>query len=108
VGALLGLAFGLGVLCMVRAASAPRAPSRRLATWRRRHAERLHQAGIDGVGPVGFVAVQLGVAFACGVGVFAITGIATIAACFGVLAVGLPPRIVARLVRRRRARLRQV
>jgi tight adherence protein B len=107
-GALLGLAAGLGLLLVWR--SGPRAPARRSrsAGWTIRRRELLRQAGIDAIGPAQLAAAQLLCAVLAFVVVLAGTRTVAVAGCFAVFGAGLPVLIVRRLRRRRQGALREL
>ncbi len=108
-GALLGLALGLGLLLIWR--SGPRAPVRTRPAadgWVARRRDLVRQAGIDGVGPAQLLGAQVVVAAVAFVVVLALTKTVAVAACFGVFGFFLPVAVVRRMRRRRQVALREV
>jgi tight adherence protein B len=108
VGALLGLVFGCGLLLIWR--SGPRAPRRRAVTTPTRIvrcADLLRQAGVDGVGPVQLLGVQLVCAVVVGAIVVGMTSTLAVA-CFAVFAFLGPIMVLQRMRRRRQVALREL
>lgn len=108
-GALLGLMLGCGLLLIWR--SGPRAPQRRSAVtsnWLLRRTDLLRQAGVDGVGSVQLLAVQLLCAVVAGVIVLVMTSTLAVAACFAVFAFFGPVMVLQRMRRRRQVALREL
>ena len=108
-GAPLGLLLGCGLLLIWR--SGPRAPQRRSAvtsTWLVRRTDLLRQAGVDGVGSMQLLAVQLLCAVVAGVIVLAMTSTLAVAACFAVFAFFGPVMVLQRMRRRRQVVLRDL
>lgn len=107
-GALLGLAFGLGLLLLWRSGS--RAPQRRSRQdgLDVRTRELLVQAGIEGVSPAQLVAVSVGCAAVAGVLVLGTSQVPAIALAFAGFAGAAPLAMVRRRRARRRVELREL
>src|SRR5580765_1201011 len=107
-GALLGLVFGCGLLLIWR--SGPRAPQRRATgpSWADRRRELLHQAGVDGVGPLQLIGAETLCGLVAAVLVLALTRTVAVAVCFAVFGAVVPELVVRRLQRRRQVALREV
>lgn len=108
-GALLGLVFGCGLLLIWR--SGPRAPRRRASTtqtWVVRCTDLLRQAGVDGVGPVQLLGVQLLCAVVVGAIVLGMTATLAVAACFALFGFSGPVMVLQRMRRRRQIALREL
>jgi len=98
-GALVGLGVGVGLLLVWSAFAVPRQPRRDRGPGRlRRH---LALAGLGGVGSAGFVVLCLVLGAAAGLLVQLVSGTPPVAACFALLAAGLPVAIVSSRARRR-------
>jgi tight adherence protein B len=107
-GALLGLAFGVGLLLMWRSgARAPHPVTRRPSWWQRR-AILLQQAGVRGVGPAQLLGAQVACAVVSAGAVLVLTTTISVAACFGGFAFFLPVTVVRRMRRRRMVALREL
>ncbi len=106
-GALVGLAFGVGVLLIGAGVSGP-ARQRSRPGVRARLAEMLAQAGLVGVSPGGLVGSCAGVGALAASLVGAISRSPSIAAAFGLLAGYAPLALVRLRQRRRRAQLREL
>jgi tight adherence protein B len=103
-GALIGLAFGLGVVLIVRSVHPPaRVVSGRgdRRTYRERMSQMLAQAGLSGVTPMALIASSFGVGLVVTVIVFVVSLSSGVAIAFGVLA-GYAPMAVVRYRRRKR------
>lgn len=109
-GALLGLAFGLGLASIWwsfwprEAAATPRERHRRLEQL----GDEIVLAGVRGLGPRALIAFSIllsGLVFVLG---YAISGVATISFCFAVIAGWTPFAVVKSRARARRSRLRDV
>lgn len=101
-GALLGLLLGTGLLLIWR--GGPRRPAARApvaAGWRRRRADLLRQAGIEGTTSGQLLAIQGLVGLLAAATAFAVTRSAAIACCFGVFGAAGPVALVRRAGRRR-------
>ena len=85
-GAVIGLAFGIGVLLVWR--SGPRAPERSVGRFRLASARRelLRQAGVDGIGSGQLSLAQVGCALLVGLLVLVVTHTVTVALCFAAFA----------------------
>ncbi len=106
-GALVGLAFGVGVLLIGAGVSGP-ARQRSRPGVRARLAEMLAQAGLVGVSPGGLVGSCAGVGALAASLVGAVSRSPSIAAAFGLLAGYAPLALVRLRQRRRRAQLREL
>jgi tight adherence protein B len=110
-GALVGLAVGIGVLLIwQRIHGAPRRRPRvgaPLAGWAAHRRALLTDAGVAGVGAGQLLALQLAGAALAGLTVAAVTGSVSVAACFGVFAFLAPVGAVRRLRARRRSERRE-
>ena len=111
-GALLGLAFGLGLFLIWQAATAPAgrgaASTRRRSSWRARCTHVLGQAGLEGVTPAALLVTCLVVSASALLVMALISRSVTIAAAFGLLAGYAPVALVRYRLGRRRAELRDV
>jgi tight adherence protein B len=109
-GALLGLAAGLGLLLIWRSGSrVPPGDGRpSLGRWTARRRDLLRQAGVDGVGPLQLAGAQLACALVAFVLVAAITKTLAVAGCFAVFGLFLPVLAVRRMRRRRQTALREL
>lgn len=108
-GTVVGLLLGAG-LVLVWWSFLPetaRQPRRR-ATWRERTQDLLVQAGAPTVGPGSLVAASAVLGLLAGLAVVVVSGSATIAACFAVMAAAAPAVVVQGRARRRRAELRSL
>src|SRR5205085_2590280 len=106
-GASLGFVLGTGLLLVWRSGargprSRPGLAARRLA----RRTELLQQAGIDGVGAMQLVGLQIGCGAVALLAVQLVTGTSAVAACFAGFGVLVPSAVVRRARRRRQAQLR--
>jgi tight adherence protein B len=110
-GALIGLAFGLGVVLIVQSLRSPgkAAKATRLTSTRRmRMREALHRAGLTAVTPTAVIASSVGLALVVMVVVFVISLSWGVAIAFGLLAAYAPAALVRYRQRRRRQELRDV
>ena len=111
-GALLGLAFGLGLFLIWQAATAPAgrgaASTRRRSSWRARCTHVLGQAGLEGVTPAALLVTCLLVSASALLVMALISHSVTIAAAFGLLAGYAPVALVRYRLGRRRAELRDL
>jgi len=107
-GAVIGLAFGIGVLLVWR--SGPRAPERSVGRFRLASARRelLRQAGVDGIGSGQLSLAQVGCALLVGLLVLVVTHTVTVALCFAAFAFVAPVMVLRRLRRRRQVVLREL
>ncbi|MGH3599707.1 MAG: hypothetical protein ACRDQH_05415, partial [Pseudonocardiaceae bacterium] len=96
-GALLGLAFGIGLLLIWRGGSRRPSGRTRTGSWSRQRAELLRQAGVDGVSSAQLVLIQAAAALVVAVIVLVATGTVAIAACFAVMGFFVPIALVRRL-----------
>ena len=107
-GALLGLAFGVGLLLIWRSRT-PRAEAHPTTpTWIQQREDLLRQAGVDGVGAVQLLVAQVISAVIVSLLVLAVTATITVALCFGAFAFFLPVVVVGRMRRRRQIALREL
>ncbi len=107
-GALLGLALGVGLLLVWRS-GARRGIARTTPNgWSARRTLLLRQAGVGGVDSGQLLAVQVGSAAAAFVMVAVLTASATISACFAIFGFAAPSALVSRLRRRRTTELREI
>jgi len=107
-GAILGLALGVGLLLVWRSGSR-RGLSRPASNgWSQRRTTLLRQAGVGGVDSAQLLALQFGAAAAAFVIVVLATATVTISACFAVFGFAAPVVLVSRLRRRRRTELREI
>lgn len=107
-GALLGLLFGVGLLLLRPGRPRRPVPGTRVADWRRRRAELLRQAGIEGSTPEQLLAIQLLAGLLAATVVLALTRSASIAGCFGLFGAAVPVGLVRRGRRRRAVDLREL
>jgi len=98
-GALVGLGVGVGLMLVWSAFTLPREPRRSRPPGRLR--QGLVLAGLGGVSSAGFVVLCAVLGLAAGLLVQLVSGTPPVAACFAVLATGLPVAIVAGRARRR-------
>jgi tight adherence protein B len=107
-GAMLGLTLGVGFLLIWRRPrpSLTRSPDR--AGWLTRRDELIRRAGVDGVGPLQLLSVQLLCSLVVGAVILAITAAITVAACFALFAFVVPVLLLRRLRRRRQVALREL
>ncbi|MBD8078050.1 type II secretion system F family protein [Cellulosimicrobium arenosum] len=108
-GVVVGLMLGAGAFCVWWSFWDPgqRRP-RRTDGWAARTQDLLVQAGAPSVTPGALVASSVGVGLVVWLVGAVLTGSATIAACFGVIAASAPSALVRARARRRRAGLREV
>ncbi|HEU4542937.1 MAG TPA: type II secretion system F family protein [Jiangellaceae bacterium] len=110
-GALLGLALGVGLLLIWQSIHAP--PERPAARPRRRGlthrlAELIAQAGIEAVTPRQLLASSAGAGLVAGVVFLGLSRVAPIALAFGAFAAYVPVGLVRYRARQRRAELREL
>jgi tight adherence protein B len=108
-GALVGLAFGLGCYLMWTALSRP--PVRRSTTRRRRHdrlAELIAQAGLEAVTPGRLLASSAGLGAVALLVMLAISRSPTIALAFGLISAYAPVALVRYRSRQRQVELREL
>ncbi len=112
-GAFLGLLLGVGLLLILRGGrprleqTAPGEPSA-FARWRRRRADVLRQAGVDGVSPAQFVVLQILTAVTALLVVLLISGTLSVAVAFALFGFRAPAAIIKRLRNNRAGELREV
>jgi tight adherence protein B len=109
VGALLGLMLGTGFLLIWRSGS--RAPKRRSSLsigWHRRRTDLLRQAGVEGVGSIQLLGVQVVCAALAGLVVLLLTAALAVATCLAGFAVVAPIAVLRGMRRRRMAALREL
>ena len=108
-GAVLGLALGIGLLLIWRSGSrAPLIASPHTSGWTARRHQLIRQAGIDGVGGPQLLLAQFGCAVAALLVVLVLTRTLTVALCFCVFAFFLPTVVLRRMRRRRQVALREL
>jgi tight adherence protein B len=105
-GALLGLAFGAGLLLMLRGWSPPAKVERKPKV--RRLADQLGAAGLDRISPAQLVVACGGLGGFAFLLVFVVSRSFSIALAFGVMAGYVPYALVVRRVRQRQSALRDV
>lgn len=108
-GAIIGLLFGVGALLIWR--SGPRAPqrvNREGRGWNARRVELIRQAGVNGIGPVQLLAVQVLCALVTAAVIVIFTKTVTVAVCFALFAAAGPVLVLRRLRKRRQAVLREL
>lgn len=108
-GALLGLMLGTGFLLIWRSGS--RAPKRRSSLsigWHRRRTELLRQAGVEGVGSIQLLGVQVVCAALAGLVVLLLTAALAVATCLAGFAFVAPIAVLRGMRRRRMAALREL
>jgi tight adherence protein B len=109
VGALLGLMLGTGFLLIWRSGS--RAPKRRSSLsigWHRRRTDLLRQAGVEGVGSIQLLGVQVVCAALAGLVVLLLTAALAVATCLAGFAFVAPIAVLRGMRRRRMAALREL
>jgi tight adherence protein B len=109
VGALLGLMLGTGFLLIWRSGS--RAPKRRSSLsigWHRRRTDLLRQAGVEGVGSIQLLGVQVVCAALAGLAVLLLTAALAVATCLAGFAFVAPIAVLRGMRRRRMAALREL
>lgn len=107
-GALTGLLFGLGLLLIWRRGPLANRPRRSRPGWRHNRGQRLHQAGIEAVSPLQFLAVQLITGLIAGFTVLVVTRTVSVAAFFAAFGAFGPEVMVRRLRTRRQGVLREL
>jgi tight adherence protein B len=107
-GALLGLALGVGLLLVWRSGRPARPDAVHGPTRWERRGQLLRQAGVDGVGPAQFLGAQLACATVAGVAVVLLTDTVSVAVCFGVFAFFGPVVLLRRMRRKRAVALREL
>jgi tight adherence protein B len=110
-GALIGLAFGLGVVLIVRALRPPALSltrEERRTPRRDRLRDMLNQAGLSGVTPTAIAASSVGLALLVTVIVFVVSLSSGVAIAFGLLAAYAPTAVVRYRHRKRRQELRDM
>lgn len=108
-GALLGLMLGTGFLLIWRSGS--RAPKRRSSLsigWHRRRTDLLRQAGVEGVGSIQLLGVQVVCAALAGLVVLLLTAALAVATCLAGFAFVAPIAVLRGMRRRRMAALREL
>ncbi len=105
-GALLGLAFGLGLLLLLRGRFAARTPVG--VGWRLRTTDLLAQAGIEGVSPVQLVTASMGLGLVTFLLVTGFSRVPVIGSAFALFAAGAPSAVVHARRQRRSVELREV
>jgi len=109
VGAVLGLALGIGLLLIWRSGPrAPRVTSPRTSGWAARRHQLIRQAGVDGVGGTQLLFAQFGCSVAASLVVLVLTRTLTVALCFCVFAFFLPTVVLRRMRRKRQVALREL
>lgn len=107
-GALLGLALGVGLLLIWRSGPRRGVPSRTSSGFTRRRTTLLRQAGVRGVESHHLFGLQVGAALLAFVFVLLVTSSVSISACFAVFGFAAPVAMVSRLRRRRTTALREI
>lgn len=107
-GAVLGLALGIGLLLIWQSRTSPGSGPAWSPDWLRRRGELIRQAGVDGIGSAQLLAAQVVCALVIGAVIVVITTSIAIAACFAAFAFVLPVLLLRRLRRRRSVALREL
>lgn len=110
-GALLGLALGVGLLLILtggKSSGRRRGTSGPMGRWRQRRAELLTQAGIEAVTPAQLLVLQVISAVTATAVVLLVSGAATISLAFAVFGFQGPLMLVKRIRQRRVSELREV
>ena len=107
-GALVGMAFGAGLLLIWRGLSGAQRRSGSGSAWLARRSDLLSQAGVEGIGSAQLLAAQVLDALVVGVIVLALTSTLAIAVAFGAFALYGPIAVVRRMRRRRQVALREL
>jgi tight adherence protein B len=108
VGALLGLALGVGLLLIWQSRTHPVTATTTRPNWLTKREEALRQAGIEGVGAIALSLTQVLCFAIVTLLVLAVTSTFTVSLCFGAFAFFLPVAIVSRLRGRRQTALREL
>jgi tight adherence protein B len=109
VGAVLGLALGIGLLLIWRSGRrAPIIASPQTSGWSTRRHQLIRQAGVDGVGGAQLLLAQVGCSVAALLVVVVLTRTLTVALCFCVFAFFLPTVVLRRMRRKRLVALREL
>jgi tight adherence protein B len=109
VGAVLGLALGIGLLLIWRSGRrAPIIASPQTSGWSTRRHQLIRQAGVDGVGGAQLLLAQVGCSVAALLVVVVLTRTLTVALCFCVFAFFLPTVVLRRMRRKRQVALREL
>jgi len=106
-GLVIGLVLGIGAL-LVLLALTDDGPPRARAPRRRRLAESIAEAGLEGVSPRGVVLTSVGLSVLVGLSFYVLTETWPIAAAFALIGSAVPTVLVRQRVHRRRAELREV
>jgi len=108
-GAFIGLLFGTGLLSLWAAWSYPGLTWRGLTAHRfSRRRDRIRQAGLQGLGAVQMLTVQLSVGIVVALLVLLLTNAVAVAVALGAFASALPMALLNRLARRRQRLLREL
>jgi tight adherence protein B len=108
-GAVLGLLLGLGLLLVWQGLRPrPAEAAARPHTTRRRWADLIAEAGVEGVTPAGVLALCLGCAAVVGTAFLAMSQVVTVSLAFAVIGGYAPVALLRRRVRQRRAELRDL
>jgi tight adherence protein B len=107
-GAAFGLMFGVGLLLVWRALTAPASAPRRRRALGSTFDTMLHEAGITGVSPIGLLSLSLVTGLMAGLVVLGVSRTAPVAVAFAVIAACGPAAVVRGLVRQRRQELAEV
>jgi len=108
VGALLGLALGVGLLLIWRSGPRRSVPGTASTGFTTRRTTLLRQAGVRGVESHHLLGLQVGAALLAFVLVLLVTSSVSISACFAVFGFAAPVAMVSRLRRRRTTALREI
>jgi tight adherence protein B len=109
VGAVLGLALGIGLLLIWRTGRrAPIIASPQMSGWSTRRHQLIRQAGVDGVGGAQLLLAQVGCSVAALLVVVVLTRTLTVALCFCLFAFFLPTVVLRRMRRKRQVALREL
>lgn len=106
-GAVIGLAAGLGLLLIWQGCTAPTAPPRN-RTFARRTREHLAEAGLSSISPIQLLSVQAFVALLVATVTLVATQSISVSLIFAAFGATVPRLMVARLRRKRRSDLREV
>jgi tight adherence protein B len=106
-GLVLGLVLGVGALLVLLALTDDRDPTPRQPR-RHRLADRIAEAGLEGVSPRGVLLTSAGLALLVGVSFFVLTATWPVSLAFALIAGSVPVVLIRQRSQRRRAELREV